>query len=160
MQVEDRLRALGLVLPEAPKVPRGFKFSFAWTRIRGNRIYLSGHGPLGPDGTFIGPVGKVPSEVSLEEAQEAARNTALSMLASIKRELGDLDRVRAWLMVHGMVNAEPGYPQTTNAINGFSDLILEVYGAEIGQHARTAVGMATLPLNNAVVIGAEVAFAL
>jgi hypothetical protein len=97
--------------------------------------------------------------VSLEEAQEAARNTALSMLASIKRELGDLDRVTAWLMVYGMVNAETGYPQTTNAINGFSDLILELYGSEVGQHARTAVGMATLPLNNAVVIAAEAEFA-
>ena len=160
MDVEAKLHDLGLVLPEAPRVPPGFKFSFAWTRVYDDRLYLSGHGAQAPDGSYIGPFGKVPTEVSLEEAQEAARNTALSMLSSIKRELGDLDRVRAWPMVHGMVNAEPGYPQTTNAINGFSDLILEVYGARIGQHARTAVGMATLPLNNAVVIGAEVAFAL
>jgi hypothetical protein len=65
----------------------------------------------------------------------------------------------AWLIVHGMVNAEPGYLQTTNAINGFSDLILKVYGAEVGQHARTAVAIATLPLNNAVVIAAEAEFA-
>jgi hypothetical protein len=64
MQVEDKLRALELVLPEAAKVPPGFEFSFAWTRVRGNRIYLSGHGPLAPDGTFVGSVGKVPSEVS------------------------------------------------------------------------------------------------
>ena len=156
MQVEDKLRALGLVLPEAPKVPPGFKFSFAWTRIRGNRIYLAGHGPLASDGTFVGPTGKVPSEVSLEEAQEAARDTGLSMLASLKRELGDLDRVTAWLMVYGMVNADPGYPQT---INGFSDLILDLYGPEVGHHARIAVGMATLPLNNAVTIAAEVEFA-
>src|SRR5918999_1568350 len=160
MRIESKLHDLGLVLPEAPRVPPGFKFSFAWTRVYDGRLYLSGHGAQAPDGSFIGPFGKVPSEVSLEEAQEAARNTALSRLSSIKRELGDLDRVRAWLMVQGMVNAEPGYPQTTNAINGFSDLIFELYGAEIGQHARTAVGMATLPLNNAVVIGAEVAFAL
>jgi hypothetical protein len=110
---------------------------------------LSGHGAQAPDGSFAGPFDKVPSEVSLEEAQEAARNTALSMLASIKRELGDLDRVTAWLMVYGMVNAEPDYLQTTNAINGFSDLILELYGPEVGQHARTAVGMATLPLKRA-----------
>src|SRR5215207_2067470 len=87
MQVEDELRALGLVLPEAAKVPSGFKFSFAWTRTRGNRIYLSGHGAQAPDGSFAGPFGKVPSEVALEEAQEAARNTALSMLGSLKREL-------------------------------------------------------------------------
>ena len=159
MQVESKLQDLGLVLPGAPQVPPGFKFSFSWTRVRDNRIYLSGHGAQAPDGSFAGPFGKVPSEVSLEAAQEAARNTALSMLASIKRELGDLDRVTAWLMVYGMVNAEPGYPQTTNAINGFSDLILELYGPEVGQHARTAVGMATLPLNNAVVIAAEAEFA-
>jgi len=159
LEVEDKLRALGLVLPEAPKVPSGFKFSFAWTRIRGNRIYLAGHGAQAPDGSFAGPFGKVPSEVSLEEAQEAARNTALSMLGSLKRELSDLDRVTAWMMVYGMVNADPGYPQTTNAINGFSDLILELYGPEVGHHARIAVGMATLPLNNAVTIAAEVEFA-
>jgi hypothetical protein len=89
----------------------------------------------------------------------AARSTALSILASLKRELGDLDRVTAWLMVYGMVNADPGYAQTTNAINGFSDLILDLYGPETGQHARMAVGMATLPVNNAVTIAAEVEFA-
>jgi hypothetical protein len=159
VQVESKLQDLGLVLPEAPQVPPGFKFSFSWTRIRDNRIYLSGHGAQAPDGSFSGPFGKVPSEVSLEEAQEAARNTALSMLGSLKRELSDLDRVTAWLMVYGMVNADPGYPQTTNAINGFSDLILELYGPEVGHHARIAVGMATLPLNSCVTIAAEVEFA-
>lgn len=78
------------------------------------------------------------------------------MLGSLQRELGDLDRVTAWLMVYGMVNAEPGYAQTTNAINGFSELILELYGPQIGQHARVAVGIVALPLNNAVTIAAEV----
>lgn len=159
MQIEARLQALGLVLPAAPKAPAGIKFSFAWTRIHGNRIYVSGHSAQAPDGSFTGPFGKVPTEVSLEAAQQAARSTALSILASLKRELGDLDRVTAWLMVYGMVNAEPGYGQTTNAINGFSDLILELYGQETGQHARIAVGMTTLPLNNAVTIAAEVEFA-
>ena len=94
MQVESKLQDLGLVLPGAPQVPPGFKFSFSWTRVRDNRIYLSGHGAQAPDGSFAGPFGKVPSEVSLEEAQEAARNTALSMLASIKRELGLRDGKR------------------------------------------------------------------
>ena len=159
MEIESRLRALGLVLPEAPKVPPGFKFSFAWARVRGNHVYLAGHAAQAADGSFVGPFGKVPTEVSLEQAQAAARGAALSMLASLKRVLGDLDRVTAWLMVYGMVNAEPGYPQTTNAINGFSDLILELYGEEIGQHSRIAVGMATLPLNNAVTVAAEVEFA-
>jgi len=159
MKIEAKLQELGLILPAAPKIPPGIKISFVWTRKRGNRIYLSGHSALATDGSFVGPIGKVPTEVSLEAAQEAARATALSMLASLKRELGDLDRVTAWLMVYGMVNAEPGYTQTTNAINGFSDLIIELYGPEIGQHARIAVGMATLPLNSAVVIAAEVEFA-
>ncbi len=160
MQIEAKLAALGLVLPAAPQVPPGIKISFAWIRVRGNHIYVSGHSPQAMDGSFCGPFGKVPGEVSLEAAQAAARATALSILGSLKRTLGDLDRVTAWLMVYGMVNAEPGYAQTTNAINGFSDLILELYGPEIGQHARTAVGMATLPLNNVVTIAAEVEFAL
>jgi len=156
MHIEAKLQALGLVLPAAPKVPPGFQFSFAWTRVRGNRVYIAGHSAQAADGSFSGPFGKVPSEVSLEAAQAAARNTALSVLASLKRELGDRDRVVAWLMVYGMVNADVGYPQTTNAVNGFSDLILELYGPEAGQHARIAVGMATLPLNNAVTVAAEV----
>jgi hypothetical protein len=156
VQVEAKLQALGLVLPAPPNVPPGFQFSFAWTRVRGNRVYVAGHSAQAPDGSFSGPFGKVPSEVSLEAAQAAARDTALSILGSLKRELGDLDRVVAWLMVYGMVNADAGYPQTTNAINGFSDLILELYGPEAGRHARIAVGMATLPLNNAVTIAAEV----
>jgi len=159
MQIEAKLQALGLVLPQAPKLPPGLKLSFAWARMRGNRLYLAGHGPLAPDGSPLGPFGKVPTEVSLEAAQEAARSTVLSMLASLKREIGDLDRVTAWLMVSGMVNTEPGYGQTTNVINGFSDLILELYGPDIGQHARMAVGVAALPLNNAVIIAAEVEFA-
>lgn len=160
MEIEAKLQALGLVLPAAPKVPPGFTFSFAWTRIRGNRVYVAGHAAQAPDGTFVGPFGKVPSEVSLADAQAAARATALSMLGSLKRALGDLDRITAWLMVYGMVNADSGYAQTTNAINGFSDLILELYGPEVGEHARIAVGMATLPLNNAVTIAAEVEIAL
>ena len=159
MQIESKLEALGLVLPAAPKAPPGITFSFVWTRKRGNRIYLSGHAAQTPDGSYAGPFGKVPTEVSLEAAQQAARSTALSMLASLKRELGDLDRVTAWLMVYGMVNADPGYPQTTSAINAFSDLVLDLYGPDVGQHARVAVGMATLPLNNAVTVAAEVEFA-
>ena len=160
MNIEAKLQALGLVLPPAPKAPPGITLSFAWTRIRGNRVYVAGHAAQAPDGTFVGPFGKVPSEVSLEAAQAAARGTALSMLASLKRAIGDLDRITAWLMVYGMVNADPGYGQTTNAINGFSDLIVELYGPEVGEHARIAVGMATLPLNNAVTIAAEVEIAL
>jgi enamine deaminase RidA (YjgF/YER057c/UK114 family) len=156
VRIEQRLEELGLVLPEASKLPPGIKISFSWVRVRGNRAFVSGHGALAPDGSPAGPFGKVPNEVSVEEAQASARNTALSMLGSLKRALGDLDRVTAWLMVNGMVNAEPGYGQTTNVINGFSDLIVDLYGNDAGQHARTAIGVATLPLNLCVVIAAEV----
>lgn len=159
MNIEAKLQTLGLVLPAAPKTPPELKFSFAWLRRRRNHLYISGHSPQAPDGSFVGPFGKVPTDIALETTQQAARATALSILASIKREIGDLDRVTAWLMVYGMVNAEPGYTYTTNAINGFSDLILELFGLEIGQHARIAVGMAALPLNNAITIAAEVEFA-
>ena len=115
---------LGLALPEPAKLPAGVLASFAWVRGYGDRVYVSGHGPLAPDGTPAGPFGKVGAEVSPEQGYEAARSTALSVLSSLKRELGDLDRVSAWLMVHGMVNAAPGFTQTTNVINGFSDLIV------------------------------------
>lgn len=157
MRVEAKLEELGLVLPEPAKLPPGVQASFAWVRVHNDRIYISGHGPLAPDGTPAGPFGKVGAEVSAEQGYEAARSTVLSVLSSLKRELDDLDRVRAWLMVYGMVNAAPGFAQTTNVINGFSDLILELYGPEAGMHARMAPGTATLPLGLPVVVGAEVA---
>jgi hypothetical protein len=78
------------------------------------------------------------------------------MLASLKRSLEDLDRVTAWLMVNGMVNADPGYPQTTNVMYGLSELILDSYGSQAGEHARTAIGVATVPRNLPLVISAEV----
>ncbi|HET7479870.1 MAG TPA: RidA family protein [Rubrobacteraceae bacterium] len=125
-------------------------------RVRGDRAYVSGHGPLNPDGSLSGPFGKVGAEVSPEEGYEAARGAALSVLASLKRELGDLDRVSAWLVVHGLVNAAPDFGGTAGVINGFSDLILDIYGPEAGMHARSAPGVATLPLNQPVFVAAEV----
>lgn len=124
--------------------------------MRGDRAYVSGHGALNPDGSLSGPFGKVGEEVSAEEGYGAARGAALSVLASLKRELGDLDRVSAWLMVHGLVNAAPDFGGTAGVMNGFSDLILDLYGPEAGVHARTAPGVATLPLNHAVFVAAEV----
>jgi enamine deaminase RidA (YjgF/YER057c/UK114 family) len=157
MQVEARLEAMGLILPEAPQVPLGMRLSFDWVRVHADRAYISGHGPQNPNGTVDGPFGKVEEEVSPDQAYQAARQTALSVLGSLKRELGDLDRVTAWLIVHGMVNTVSGSVASTNVINGFSDLILELYGPVIGRHARTAVGVASLPLNLCVVVAAEIA---
>jgi enamine deaminase RidA (YjgF/YER057c/UK114 family) len=129
---------------------------FSWVRVRGSRAYISGHVPLNSDGSFARPMGKVGAEVSEEEAYDAARLAALAILASLKRALGDLDRVAAWLRVFGMVNSAPGFDRQPNVINGFSDLILEVYGPEKGDHARSAVGMAGLPLGMPVEIEAEI----
>ena len=125
-------------------------------RVRGNRAYIAGHGPQAPDGSVPSPLGKVGAEVSLEQGYQAARLAALSMLASLKRALGDLDRVTWWLRVFGMVNSAPDFKQQPTVINGFSDLILELYGPDIGQHARAAVGMAGLPLGIPVEVEAEV----
>lgn len=156
MQIERRIEELGFVLPSEGQPPPGFQFSFEWVRVRGNRVHVAGHSPQRPDGSLAGPFGAVPSEISLDAATDAARDTALAMLASIRRAIGDLDRISAWLTVSGMVNADHGFTQTTTAINGFSDLILQVFGPEIGAHARTAIGVAALPMNNAVVVSAEV----
>jgi len=94
--------------------------------------------------------------VTLEEAQRSARLATLAILASLKATLGDLDRVSAWLIVNGYVNAEPGYPQTSAVMNPSSELIIDLYGTDTGSHARTAIGVATVPLNLPVVISAEV----
>ena len=102
------------------------------------------------------PFGQVGAEVSVEEAIEAARLTALSMLGSLRRTLGSLDRINGWLRVFGMVNSAPGFDRQPTVINGFSDLILEVFGPETGRHARSAVGMAALPFGIPVEIEAEV----
>jgi len=159
MKVEEKLEALGLLLPEPMKIPPGMKLLFPWVRLRGNRAYISGHGPLNPDGSIATPLGKVGKDLSIEEAYHSAKLTALSILSSLRRELGDLDRIIAWLRVFGMVNSAPGFNQQPQVINGFSDLIIELYGPEKGLHARSAVGMAELPLGIPVEIEAEIEIA-
>ncbi|MDP2873412.1 MAG: RidA family protein [Bacillota bacterium] len=145
-----------MALPEPLKVPAGMKLPFPWVRVHENRAYISGHGPQNPDGSLAGPLGKVGAEVTPEQAYQSARLVGLAILGSLKRELGDLDRVTAWLRVFGMVNSAPGFNQQPSVINGFSGLILEVYGEQAGRHARSAVGMAELPLGIPVEVEAEV----
>jgi enamine deaminase RidA (YjgF/YER057c/UK114 family) len=156
LSVEAKLEALGLVLPEPVKAPPGVQLPFSWVRVWENRVFISGHPPLNPDGSLAKPLGRVGAEVSLEEGYRAARLTALAILGNLKRTLGDLDRIRAWLRVFGMVNAAPGFNQMPSVINGFSDLIFELEGRERGDHARSAVGLAELPFNIPVEIEAEV----
>jgi enamine deaminase RidA (YjgF/YER057c/UK114 family) len=156
MQIEARLDELGLVLPQPIKAPPNVRLPFTNVRVRGNRACVAGHGPLNADGSLAGPFGKVPTDVSPDQAYASARLVCLSMLASLKRELGDLDRVTAWLRVLGMVNSTPDFNAQPGVINGCSDLLLELYGPEAGQHARSAVGLAALPFNIPVEIEAEV----
>jgi enamine deaminase RidA (YjgF/YER057c/UK114 family) len=155
-QIESKLEELGLVLPAPLLMPAGVTLPFPWVRVHGNRAFISGHGPQNPDGSLATPLGKVGAEVSLEQAQFAARLVGLSILASLKRELGDLDRVTAWLKVLGMVNSAPGFNRQPNVINGFTDLIVTLYGPQRGRHARSAVGMAQLPFDIPVEIEGEV----
>ena len=155
MRVEAKLEELGLVLPEPMRVPEGLRMPFSWVRLRANRAYISGHVALNPDGSIAGPLGKVGAEVSAEEGYGSARRVALAHLGSLKRALGDLDRVTAWLRVFAMVNAAPGFDRTPLVTNGYSDLILQLYGPEVGAHARSSIGM-TIPLKAPVNSEAEV----
>jgi enamine deaminase RidA (YjgF/YER057c/UK114 family) len=155
MKIEARLQQLGLVLPAPVVVPAGVRLPFAMVRVRGDRAFVAGHAPLNPDGSIARPLGKLGRELDVEQGYQAARLTALSILASLKHELGDLDRIRAWLRVFGMVASADGFTQQPAVINGFSDLILELYGPDAGRHARSAVGMAELPFSIPVEIEAE-----
>ncbi|MEM5366374.1 RidA family protein [Paraburkholderia azotifigens] len=156
-RIEAKLADMGLVLPQPLQLPANTSMAlpFAWVRVSGNRAFVSGHIPLNADGTIARPLGKVGAEVSADEGYAAARLVALAHLASLKRALGDLDRVKAWLRVFAMINVAPGFNQTPGVANGFSDLILELYGRDIGTHARSAVGM-VLPLDAPVECEAEV----
>lgn len=129
-KAEDRIRALGLVLPEPLRTPPG----------------------------VVLPLGKVGRDLTVEQGYEAARLAGLAILGSLERSLGDLDRIVAWTRVFGMVNSAPGFNRQPAVINGFSDLILDVFGPETGAHSRSAVGMAELPFDLPVEIEAQVEF--
>jgi enamine deaminase RidA (YjgF/YER057c/UK114 family) len=153
---EERLAALGCVLPAPLKLPPGATLPFPWVRVVGTRAIVSGHGPTLADGSLAQPLGKVGAEVSEEQAVAAARLTGLAILGSLRRELGSLDRIACWTRVFGMVNSAPGFTRQPAVINGFSELILDVFGPERGAHARSAVGLAELPFGLPVEIEAEV----
>jgi enamine deaminase RidA (YjgF/YER057c/UK114 family) len=154
--ISQRLDELGLVLPPPLLPPPGVVLPFSMVRIVGDRAIVSGHGPQAPDGSVGGSLGRVPDEVSVDEAYESARLTGLSILGDVERALGDLDRIVAWGRVFGMVWSAPDFHGQPAVINGFSDLILDVFGAEVGAHARSAVGMASLPFRIPVEIECEV----
>lgn len=149
MLIERRMAELGIELP----VPQTPVANYVGAVLSGNLLFLSGRGPLAADGTMMtGIVGK---DVTVEAAYGHARLTGLQLIATMKAELGDLDRVARIVKVLGMVNAVPGFGQQPAVINGCSDLFVEVFG-ERGRHARSAVGMGSLPNNITVEIEAVV----
>jgi enamine deaminase RidA (YjgF/YER057c/UK114 family) len=157
MEIERRLAESGLTLPAPMRLPAGAELPFPWVRVYAGRAFVSGHAPLAADGSLAEPRGKVGADLTLEQAYQAARLTGLAILASLRDELGDLDRVTAWLRVFGMVNTAPGFTSMPAVINGFTDLIRQLWGPDAGAHARSAVGLAELPFGIPVEIEAEVA---
>jgi enamine deaminase RidA (YjgF/YER057c/UK114 family) len=141
MGAEARLKDKGITLP-TPTTPLA---NYVGAVQTGNLLFLSGHGPLRPQGTFT-HVGKVGRDLSVEQGYQVAREVGLNLLATARAALGSLDRVKRVVKVLGMVNSAEGFGDQPKVINGFSDLMVEVFGETIGKHARSAVGMAGLPL--------------
>ena len=144
MTIEARLAELGVVLPD-PFPPVGTYVSCVQS---GDLLHVGGHGPVGGDTAFIGKVG---TDLTLDEGWAAARQTGLSLLATMRHELGTLDRVEQIVKVLGMVNVGDGFNQMPAVIDGCSDLLVEVFG-DRGRHTRSAVGLAALPFEIAVEI--------
>lgn len=139
--VEERLSELGIDVGEEPTPPVA---NYVPSVRTGDLVFLSGHGPDKPDGSQV--VGKVGKDITLEEGQKAARLTGISLLTSLKAEIEDLNKVKRIVKVFGMVNATSDFAEHPQVINGFSDLMVDVFG-EKGKHARAAVGMGSLPGN-------------
>ena len=137
---EAKLKAMGITL----KKPAPPTANFLAAVTVGKMVYLAGHGPLQADGKYM--IGKVGSEFNLEQAQAAARLTGINLLEALKAEIGDLNKVKRIVKVLGMVNAIPTFDQHSQVINGFSDFMVEVFG-ENGKHARSAIGLGSLPRN-------------
>ena len=138
--VEERIKDLGIELP----VPGAPVANYVNSVRTGNLVFMAGKGPKNEDGSNV--TGKVGVDLTIEEGYEAARKTAIQQLAALKAEIGDLNKVVRIVKVLGMVNAESGFTDQPEVINGFSDLMVEVFGTR-GKHARAAVGMASLPRN-------------
>jgi enamine deaminase RidA (YjgF/YER057c/UK114 family) len=122
-------------------------------------VFLGGHVPLDSEGQVCGPFGKVGAEVSLEQAQEAARRSLLAMLASLQEQLGSLDRIGAWLRLGGFVNTAPTFTEYPRVLNAASNLLTEIFGEAHGCHARLAIGVAGLPWGVPVELEAELSLA-
>jgi enamine deaminase RidA (YjgF/YER057c/UK114 family) len=143
---ETRVQELHLILPKPPKPVAKYRTAL----LVGQTLYVSGHGPLKPDGTLI--TGKVGADLTPEQGKEAARQVGLAILATVRNTLGSLDRVARLVKTLGLVNCPPDFKDQPQVINGFSELMAEVFGEEAGVGTRSAVGAGSLPANIAVEI--------
>lgn len=148
---------MGLEIPPAQVPPPGVRLTYRRAVRWGDVVYVAGHGPTLGEG-WGSRLGRVGAEVSVEEAVAAAQLTALNVLGTLKREVGSLDDVACWLKINGYVNAVPGFTEHARVVNGFSDLVLEIYGPE-KLAARTSVGVPHLPFDMPVEVDAVVAWA-
>jgi enamine deaminase RidA (YjgF/YER057c/UK114 family) len=144
------LEQLGLALPQPLQPPGNFEL----VKVHDGLAYVAGHGPF--DGSTVLVSGVIGRDLTLEDGYEAARLTALSILASLKAELGDLGRITEWIRAVGYVHCEPGFHENAGVVNGFSDLIIELWG-DAGRHARSAPGQGPSPLNVPIIVDAIVA---
>ena len=152
--IANRLAELGLELPKPFAAPPGIEFKFDLVHVLEDMAFVSGHLPM--DGTEVLVTGRVGDELDVDAGYEAARLVGLSILASLEQELGDLDRVRTWVKALGMVQCGEGFDKPPAVINGFTDLVLEIWGEPAGRHARSAIGVEQLPFNAPVEIEAVV----
>jgi enamine deaminase RidA (YjgF/YER057c/UK114 family) len=157
--IDRRLDELGITLPRPWALPPGVVVPASLIRVRGKRVVISGHVPTNADGSVAGPLGRVGGEVSPEDAYQAARRSLISILASLKAKIGDLDQIVAWGRICGLFVPANGFIDFPQALNGASDLLQEVFGPEIGDHARLAIGVAALPFNAPLEIEGEVELA-
>jgi enamine deaminase RidA (YjgF/YER057c/UK114 family) len=153
-RIADRLTELELELPEPFAPPPGVEFPFDLVRVHGGLGYVSGHLPI--DGSEVLMTGRVGDQLDQQQGYDAARLTGLSIFASLEQELGDLDRVGGWVKALGLVQCGADFDKPPAVINGFTDLVLEVWGPEAGRHARSAIGAAQLPFDVPVEIEAVV----
>jgi len=149
--LENKIKAMGLTLPPPFKFPNPNRTGCV---VVGPIVYVSGHG-RDVTGSGIKPVGKVGRDLTIEEGYAVARAVALSILATLKQELGDLDRIKRVVRLYGMVNVAPGFDRMPQVIDGASDFFYQLLGPQFGQHARTAIGVAELPHGIPVEINGE-----
>jgi enamine deaminase RidA (YjgF/YER057c/UK114 family) len=143
VDAEAKLKQVGIKLPEPPKPVANYVGSVR----TGNLVFLAGAGPRKDDGSYM--TGRLGQDLTIEQGYQAARQTGIVQLSVLKAELGDLNKVKRIVKVLGMVNSAPSFSDQPKVVNGFSDLMVEVFG-DRGKHARSAVGMAALPMNIAV----------